>query len=139
MKTSELRSGNLVTIDNPQAWPELKDIPMTIYGIETWMSAQEKVTWPQSDGKVKVQSKYETYGQFSEFIAPIPISEEWIIKCGFEKNKDYKHPFAPIYFIEIRYEWICFLHNCTHRRIKYVHQLQNLFHSITGGEELELK
>lgn len=70
---------------------------------------------------------------------PIELTEEWIIKLGFEKNRDYKHPFAPIYFIVIRNEWICFLHNCTHRRIKYVHQLQNLFHSITGGEELELK
>lgn len=69
----------------------------------------------------------------------IPIDEQWIINLGFEKNRDYKHPFAPIYFIEIRNEWICFLHNCTHRRIKYVHQLQNLFHAVTGGEELELK
>ncbi|WP_426473434.1 hypothetical protein [Chryseobacterium balustinum] len=139
MKASELRIGNYVSVDNQDSWRNLEGVTLVVTGINNHIDTQDKEFFPDSDGKVNLKSEFETYGQFSQFIAPIPISEEWIIKFGFEKNRDYKHPFAPIYFIEIRNEWICFLHNCTHRRIKYVHQLQNLFHSITVGEELELK
>ena len=62
---------------------------------------------------------------------PIPITEEWLLKFGFEKNsidlfyslKNFiiRHDFI-LCDIDIRVE------------IKYVHQLQNLYFLLTGKE-----
>lgn len=71
---------------------------------------------------------------------PIPLTEEWLLKLGFNKSKfssncfkitnGYKFDFAGgevLYLDSIRLE-----------HIKYIHQLQNL-HFALGGEELTLK
>jgi len=69
-----------------------------------------------------------------EEIEGIPLSEEWLLKLGFEKENDFKHPNAPMYFINVRGKLTCFLHNLSHGNIKYVHQLQNLYFALTGEE-----
>lgn len=69
---------------------------------------------------------------------PVPLSEQWLLKFGFEKD-------GSCYTWELNEFGIdCFAHvkgfffqskTC---EIKYVHQLQNLYHALTG-EELVLK
>ncbi|MEI7489589.1 MAG: hypothetical protein WCJ72_19660, partial [Chryseobacterium sp.] len=77
MKASELRMGNYVTIDNHNSWPDLKDLAMVVTGVNNHMDKHDLELFSDSDGKVNLQSKYETYGQFSQFISPIPLTKEW--------------------------------------------------------------
>ena len=78
--------------------------------------------------------------QHPEAYKPIELTEEWLLKLGFNKSKfssncfkitnGYKFDFAGgevLYLDSIRLE-----------HIKYIHQLQNL-HFALGGEELTIK
>ena len=74
-------------------------------------------------------------------VKPIPLTEEWLFAFGFEmKNKRYYHkscmhfefkknPVSGYYMSIGKFSMIAF---CA-----YVHQLQNLIHSLTG-QELQL-
>jgi len=87
------------------------------------------------------------------YLKPIPLTEEWLDNFGFEKVKyGYKFPkidgneyrmkigrWVTKKFLQedvllehpfIRYDGICDIH--------YVHQLQNLYHALTG-QELTIK
>ena len=75
---------------------------------------------------------------------PIHITEEWLLKFGFEKVEDINKDTYPDYkkkgmlihsnvhgnYVLGNYNPICF--------IKYVHQLQNVYFALTG-EELKTK
>jgi hypothetical protein len=98
--------------------------------------------------------------EMSWFIDPIPLSQKWLEKFGFEKNKDKrwmrgKSRYAIFYFEyyatgEDNSMWRIEYHDTDYGRneykdcnqwgdvIKYVHQLQNLYWSLTG-EELTIK
>lgn len=91
-------------------------------------------------------------------LIPIELTEEWLLKCGFQKKKDWSiHP-------NIRnYRYMLFLNNFILRydsrgygdnskpcfeftfpnpipeiysvvKVKYIHQLQNLYFALTGEE-----
>ena len=71
---------------------------------------------------------------------PIPLTEEWLVKFGFEKQLDgnYKHPNSheiEVFFHNRGFEVI--VDSTCKNHIKHVHQLQNLYFALTG-EELEL-
>ena len=79
-------------------------------------------------------------------INPIPLTEEWLIKFGFNRhgfhfNLNY---FQIIYengnefSYEYRFSGIEFNNLYIKNSINYVHQLQNLYFDLTG-EELEIK
>jgi hypothetical protein len=75
----------------------------------------------------------------------IPITEEWLIKLGFEKHRDFENKDFRFYFME---DWDVALHpqedltylcNSTSAyyslaEIKYIHQLQNLYFALAGQE-----
>jgi hypothetical protein len=87
---------------------------------------------------------------------PIPLSQKWLEKFGFEKNKDNrwmkkKMPYAIFYFEyyatgEDNCMWRIEYHDTDYgrneykdchqwgERLKYVHQLQNLYFALTGKE-----
>jgi len=84
-------------------------------------------------------------------LKPIPLTEEWLLKFGFEKVACIHE----IYEIEtnlnnVKYFNIqisegaliasvdCYGKETNIAELKYVHSLQNLYHALTG-EELELK
>jgi hypothetical protein len=93
-------------------------------------------------------------------VKPIPLTEEWLLKLGFEKNKDNrwmrgKSRYAIFYFEyyatgEDNCMWRIEYHDTDYGRneykdcnqwgdvIKYVNQLQNLYFALTG-EELTIK
>jgi hypothetical protein len=71
---------------------------------------------------------------------PIPLTEEWLLKFGFEKRGIYYHfPKHDIFKLE-QYKlknayWLRYYTesiDCV--RINSVHQLQNLYHALTGEE-----
>lgn len=80
---------------------------------------------------------------------PIPLTEEWLLKFGFEKNFENlieilinknqslhfdKTDNCMSLYIPINHEFIYLVF----KHIKYIHELQNLFFALTG-EELEIK
>lgn len=81
---------------------------------------------------------------------PIPLTEEWLVKFGFERTEDEIHGEITwdyqrdIDSHECWAEWNergqleGVIVDCVNRLIKYVHELQNLYFALTG-EELELK
>lgn len=85
----------------------------------------------------------------NDLVKPIPLTEEWLLKFGFEKNFENlieilinknqslhfdKTDNCMSLYIPINHEFIYLVF----KHIKYVHQLQNLFYSICGTE-LEIK
>lgn len=77
-----------------------------------------------------------------EFISPIQLTEEWLLKFGFKKRKN-RHLFHwenKIVISEYKDEFENFFYPKTgydirfSNEIKYVHQLQNLYFALTGAE-----
>jgi hypothetical protein len=121
MKASELRIGNLVF--NPKT--DIAKIRLVDDGL----------------GGVGVQSNLGIfYGKIEE-IEPIPLTEDWLIRMGFEKNGPYWFDSKDLLLsysfsqntIAIGRMGIYF-----QNKIQYVHQLQNLYFALTG-EELIIK
>ena len=76
-------------------------------------------------------------------LEPMPLTEEWLFKFGFEyNNSTYEwYDKSAVFFIQMNYlgfDLIAKFKNERIKEIKYVHQLQNLYFALTN-EELELK
>jgi hypothetical protein len=81
---------------------------------------------------------------------PIPLTEEWMLGFGFDKEeKDFGPPIWDGY-TEFSLNGYCFMqdrdaawfltgYNWNTEHFKYVHQLQNLYHALTGTELKEVK
>lgn len=137
MKASELRLGNWVN---------------TPYGNGAVMSLRDQSYYPGYLRRIVVKTK----GRFSEDtdvlawdpdeVNPIPITEEVLVKCGFEHNEatlDYDLYRGSNYLAVFRRmdEWkiSCQCENVNiQMKIEYLHELQNI-HFIATGEELEVK
>jgi hypothetical protein len=142
LESRELRCGNLVTIDNEMSWAELKGIPMRVTGIEL----EEDQIFPDSDGSVYLVSLdgKDRHSQMSEFIKPIALTEEWLLKFGFkpqtERNLDFNFPNQSDHILSRNgddgwyYGFECYQVHLPPIYIHYVHQLQNLYFSLTGSE-----
>ena len=90
------------------------------------------------DGFINIIKNIDNY-------EPIPLTEEWLVKFGFEleDEKIYYHldSYEDIYITKTSYSFS--IYNATHftnikQGIKHVHQLQNLYFALTN-EELILK
>jgi len=79
---------------------------------------------------------------------PIPLTEDWLVKFGFEKDSRSGNVYQVYYYglnpetydhlIIIKNTGKGFFYSNAYNKINYVHQLQNLFHTLTG-EELTIK
>lgn len=111
MEARELRIGNLV-----------------------WLSDKQKV-WEILDGH-EIDKCDE-----SPFSQPIPLTEEWLLKLGFEKDTHthkWSLPFN-LQKVECSFEidnkfTRYFQPDFMATDIIYVHQLQNLYYALTGQE-----
>jgi hypothetical protein len=87
-----------------------------------------------------------------ELYHPIPLTEQWLLKFGFEREQA-KQPSSIAYCLfgaecndfhveydDIMEAWQIYLedHFWIQRQIHHIHQLQNIYHSLTG-EELTIK
>lgn len=81
------------------------------------------------------------------FYQPIPLTEEWLLKFGFKKDDSGVEPYHQDYcewyerefpvigtLIQSSDKQYVFDENSDTLRIKYVHQLQNLYYALTGEE-----
>jgi hypothetical protein len=119
MKANELRIGNLIRFNN--------------------LIEKEKI--------VTVTGRFllpfsEDVGDISNYYQPIPLTEEWLLKFGFEKIGEYWY--KDRFFIEMlfgRLNLRITINNAESayaNSVQYVHQLQNLYFALTGNE-LEIK
>lgn len=76
---------------------------------------------------------------------PIELTEEWLLKMalkntetGWEVIYGHQHRFSVILFKKFASVGISGPFGLIHVKVKYIHQLQNLYHSIVG-EELKIK
>lgn len=132
MKASELRIGNLVMIKN-DLLPETNGKIYRVLGIEE----KNDYEFEESTGVVSlcpINPDWRRYNQFDEFVEPIPLTKEWLLKFGF--NERYK-AFAKGDFTFIENSGMAYKLSIVDNMPKYVHQLQNLYFTLTG-EELTL-
>lgn len=155
--------GDLVTIDNKKSWPNLKGVVMTVFSISEVTDSIRLVSFPLSKFTVGVRDlDGNEYNQFEEFIQPIKLTEEILIKnCGFTKYTWFNGCFINtkhgdlmirffgneihLFFTNIMYDsqGMKFKNpryvgntNST-QNIKYLHELQNLYFALTK-QELEI-
>ena len=128
MKAEELRIGNLVTIDNPKCYAEIKGIPMKVVSINKEYATLQSLTRYRDE-----------YSQFFEYIKPIPITWQTLSNCGLVTT--FKNTAGVIYgfvkdneiispHVSLKYgEPIKFM-----KREIYLHDLQNICFVLTGEE-----
>lgn len=136
---SELRIGNLIYDDSNTPLP-VEYIHRDVVGLKNSMGGTDKY---QTDPIIS--------GDINK-LSPIPLTEEWLVRFGFEKwkgelHKDCWSKAAKFHIdfvdgkilLQNRYDGrliVDFFNTLPH--VKYVHQLQNLYHALTG-EELKVR
>ena len=135
MNANELRINNLVAINN-ELLLETKGEIYKVSGINLRFESM----FPDSKSVIFLDhtKSIRTYSQFDEFIEPIPLTEDWLLKMGFKIqgrriSKDWFYLWyddEKIIFAlaEMQEETGAYL------IINYIHQLQNLYFSLTGKE-----
>lgn len=112
MKNNELRIGNLVlALTGETKYTEVLVNTIFGYGINSYYNEAEYV--------------------YDE-IKPIPLTEEWLLKFGFEK-KGTRAIFYTLNNVDV-WELNGGFANDLDLPIKYVHQLQNLYYALTNQE-----
>jgi hypothetical protein len=135
MKESDLRIGNYVYYEHTT------HIVDGIYENKVyswWVKDREPVIeYEMKDvGGAMVKNPYrDAVNQYE----PIPLTEEWLIKLGFEKNITTDlYPTFSYDIVNVNDGIVYVLNYGFVNHIKYVHQLQNLYFTLTR-EELKLK
>ena len=151
MKTTDLRIGNLVTVDNPKYHPQLKGVLLRVTGVQERSINGAIETSVNLEHSVKSMVEYQTYSQFIEYIKPVTLTEQWLLDFGFEKYTGRYGVYYKHYALEGFRVWLPrdiygwgytvgrkdFETGDTYwvkNEVRYVHQLQNLFFALTQGE-----
>jgi len=75
---------------------------------------------------------------YLDLYKPIPLTEDWLLRFGFEitgamdSYGGWVSPMLDGRQIRVTRGDNCYF--CYHSKVQYVHQLQNLYHSLTGKE-----
>jgi len=141
LRPQDLRIGNLVTV-NLEGGGENRYFHIT--GIHQTIVPERSITYNVCIADLG--EKLTRYSVFIEYIKPIPLTKEILLKCGFTKKHDswYSNPVGNFLFgcdeiYKNRYD--LHINNETggiRLRIYYVNQLQNIVASLTD-KELEVK
>jgi hypothetical protein len=132
IKASELRIGNLVKDRGGKTLSIDR-----FYGNKIEMNVKGM---PSSENGIPLY--YHPLTEEISYCQPIPLTEEWLLKFGFEKNSYWFKDDNMLRFGLIDNKLHCSIGNdengFLYNRINYVHQLQNLYFALTG-QELEFK
>jgi hypothetical protein len=130
MKANELRIGSIVkSLVNDEDFSIVEEIGhKASLGYYVSLNNQHSGVWLQH--------------QERDLILPLPLTEEWLIKFGFESfhKRDFKKKglFITTYFATPQTLVDDDFGNKRVLELKYVHQLQNLYFALTN-EELTMK
>jgi hypothetical protein len=148
MDARELRIGNFLSgvIEDDQG--EEKRLAVVVRGVDA------DSTLIDGTCKYSLTSLYGKDYEYYHDIEPIPLTEEWLERFGFDKKKIYKISETKDVLNSDKTLEFEFYGNELHlwiasesfdnalyiplRNIKHVHHLQNLYHALTG-QELKLK
>ena len=128
MNANELRIGNLIYKPIPK-----KDMPIEIVEILSINDSFDYLDVKNKDGYITESC------ELNKFI-PIPLTEEILLKCGFEYQDDLGIFFKGLFEIQKlrlgidlreRFEAMLYDFNPS---LDYLHQLQNLYFALTGEE-----
>lgn len=120
MQASDFRIGNLVSDEEGNL--------VTIFNI------LQSYCRGQYDNELKDQLLYY------ENIKPIPLTEEWLLNFRFEYSERAElwyfgdNPVTHDWMITIKTTGDGFFYKNGYFKIKYVHQLQNIYHALTGED-----
>ena len=154
IQANELRIGNLVTLNNEKYHPRVSGETLMVTAINQTRGFENEKTHGVSleHTNQKKNTYYDSYSQFVCYVEPIALTEEWLLKFGFEKD-EYQPNLYKLGCFEIVYA--CAWNKKTPQyHIAYdserdiyknpiwegfdcVHQLQNLYFALTG-EEIEI-
>lgn len=133
MESTELRIGNLVYVKYTDSNDDEHEATTRVLGVH-----EEAVL---GDGwRIEVEAVQEDF--YECVCEPIKLTEEILLKSGFAEF--YKSDFSvkleciknPIFEFVRRNDkdWNLRIKGETHKHIKYLHQLQNLYFALTGTE-----
>lgn len=133
MKESELRICNLVTTI-------FENKPVLVNSIKKHKAKDGFIITIGVEGF----NKNSEQPVLLEHVYPIPLTEEWLLKFGFEKiGENYENDWLLIH-THLKTKELHFILNLPNSHqynitvLNYVHQLQNLYFVLTG-EELTIK
>jgi arginine/ornithine N-succinyltransferase beta subunit len=73
-----------------------------------------------------------------EDLKPISLTEDILVKLGFEKTENPREmkyeDYSVLFLREIRFVICNYMENPPTVKVQFLHQLQNLYHSLTGEE-----
>lgn len=139
---SELRIGSIVA-------DEFYDTFNRVIVVESINDKGINLEIQNSNDYPEMQSHWiEPYYTFDQ-LRGIPVSEEWLLKFGFEKKEEvtwsfgYEKKYNVYRLDELTYNGVqaaWWFNGLLKKQPEYVHQLQNLYFALTGTElELSLK
>lgn len=118
MKGTDLRIGNLIEIDN-----QIVTVGGVIVGSVLVLTNKESAIFDC----IPITN-----------VKPIPLTEEWLLKFGYEKYYYYYDNKADFRIRKSKNHYIAYFSfndiNYTLCELKHIHHLQNLYHSLTGKE-----
>ena len=137
MKSTELRLGNYF---NPIDRSNQVHLPLTGFIFKVLKIGIFDVEAIQFDKHPAQVEKYDFFP--TNDTSPILLSEEWLLKLGFERKYNNDKPVWVInhyMFLDFSFhisakESGFFSFNCFLKELKYVHELQNLYFALTGDE-----
>lgn len=135
MEAKELRIGNLVKINNP-ARPKDQNKVAVIHSIA------EHIDSYAIGCRLSEENQF---GQFIEFLKPIELTEEWLLRFDLHRHHaDYSNGYIMLKNVPFEKDGFTFKlfpkelgsaeEPMEAQKIKYVHQLQNLYFAIIGSE-----
>ncbi len=147
LSAKELRIENLILVD----WNN------EIKGFDEY-SPDFKETQVSEIHRKYIQDNHGEGYSFKEDIKPIPLTEDWLFKCGFVIDPDFYHSQVKLWQSNSGFNYLTLNKNdygyesclgfsppqdeniriLIDECLKYVHQLQNLFFALTS-QELEIK
>ena len=122
MKANELRIGNYI-------WLKCHHFPVKVEGIFRGV-----------DGPIWIETDLHE-GEKIEDFEPIPLTEEWFYKLGFQSyghiyTLHFESGFALSYNTSLK-SWFLSIHSTTTtaiRDFKYVHEIQKFYYAATGKD-----
>jgi hypothetical protein len=140
MKANELRIGNYIADRGNKEWQ-----------IDHWESINKLSAKSNATMCMGILMETHPMTEYVDYIKPIPLTEEWLLKFGF--THQYKTKKGQDFFDRsINSEFQLYVNlndsrvsinkkyvgNVYSKKIQYLHQLQNLYFALTG-EELTIK
>ena len=113
--------------------------------IDHWQGINKVASKPHTTMCMGVMTETHPLTEYVDYLKPISITKEWLLKLGFKLcpsgNTHYlsiPELKSEIHFEDFRGGLVCVVYSSTGsfipNDIKYVHQLQNLYYSITHKE-----